>query len=600
VKKQSRFLITTALESTWVSDQPVLFLGDWCQIYSRRNLWKNIDGVVLPYHWHDRDKLISDYPYLGQLYERFLPVLTAKLNQLHAVKHELRYWRILIGPWLLRIIHILFDRWQTLQQAFNCYELTGTIVLSHDEDCDDEVIPENMMDFVRLFQGDEWNHYIYAEILEYEYRLARTIKKTESKPIVAQVASVNNGVKSLSVKCREFAARYFAKGNKFYFQDTYLPTSALIRLSLSLFQIPQRKQIIKPPRITNPTGKRTWTLDVLTNSRFEEFLLRMIPRQIPKLYVEGYAALTDMLIGLPLPEHPRAIFSSNSLWYDDVAKIYTASKLEQGAVLLYGQHGGGYGTARLSIDEAHEIQIADRYLSFGWEIAAEKKILPIGHFGFRKVWSGSFQKKTQLLFTTFNSTRYTFRGCTESATDINSYIENAFSFIDTLDTSIQKQTLVRLTPDEKGWCYPERWRDRHPKISVDGGDTKIYKLMSEARLVVATYNQSTILETLAFGIPSVLYCDLYQTPLRATAVPFYDILKQVGIFHETPESAARHVNKVWVDVDAWWSSDAVQQAVLKFTQHYCRREQNTVQKIRKILKSMPTDVSSIKAVNSDA
>ena len=28
--KEKRFLITTALEETWVFDQPVVFLGEWC------------------------------------------------------------------------------------------------------------------------------------------------------------------------------------------------------------------------------------------------------------------------------------------------------------------------------------------------------------------------------------------------------------------------------------------------------------------------------------------------------------------------------------------------------------------------------------------
>ena len=31
VNKEKHFLITTALEETWVEDQPVLFLGEWCR-----------------------------------------------------------------------------------------------------------------------------------------------------------------------------------------------------------------------------------------------------------------------------------------------------------------------------------------------------------------------------------------------------------------------------------------------------------------------------------------------------------------------------------------------------------------------------------------
>jgi hypothetical protein len=34
-------LVTTALEETWPDDnQPVLFLGEWCRLYSKKPLWE--------------------------------------------------------------------------------------------------------------------------------------------------------------------------------------------------------------------------------------------------------------------------------------------------------------------------------------------------------------------------------------------------------------------------------------------------------------------------------------------------------------------------------------------------------------------------------
>jgi putative transferase (TIGR04331 family) len=283
------------------------------------------------------------------------------------------------------------------------------------------------------------------------------------------------------------------------------------------------------------------------------------------------------------------------LWYDDPVKAYASQKIEDGSVLVYGQHGGGYGTAKLNVDEEHEVCIADRYLSMGWVNNQNPKIIPMSHFRFRKKWPGPFNKKNDLLLVTLDASRYSFRGCTESALDMKKYLRDAFLCVDSLSAVAQRSVVVRLAQNEKGWFHASRWQDRFPKIIIEHGSQDIYRLMKNSRMVISTYNQTTILETLAFNIPSVLFCDLQQTPLRDTAVPFYAQLKQVGIFHDTPESAAKHINEVWNDVDSWWFSESVQNAVTEFTHHYCRRVSSIVPKIRTVFKETIRKQRSIAA-----
>ena len=57
--------------------------------------------------------------------------------------------------------------------------------------------------------------------------------------------------------------------------------------------------------------------------------------------------------------------------------------------------------------------------------------------------------------------------------------------------------------------------------------------------------------------------------MRDSAKPYFDDLKKVGIFHETPESAALHVSKVWDNVDGWWKSKPVRKALDQFKSEYC-------------------------------
>ena len=111
------FLITTADERTWRKDRKILFVGEWCKLFSRKKEWSKLDYEVLPYHWDDGKELHRDYLYLNDLYEKILPEVSKNLNKIHDVNHSIRYWRIIVGLWLLAFIHVFYDRYQSILSA---------------------------------------------------------------------------------------------------------------------------------------------------------------------------------------------------------------------------------------------------------------------------------------------------------------------------------------------------------------------------------------------------------------------------------------------------------------------------------------------------
>ena len=117
MNKTKRFLITTALEETWQTDKPLLFLGEWCRIYSRKEQWEILDANVMPYHWEGKSKFNHDAKFLSSYYEEILILVSSKLNEIHCTNKGLRYWRIFIGPWLAYFIQMLFDRWESIHHA---------------------------------------------------------------------------------------------------------------------------------------------------------------------------------------------------------------------------------------------------------------------------------------------------------------------------------------------------------------------------------------------------------------------------------------------------------------------------------------------------
>lgn len=568
LKLNKRFLITTALEDTWVKDKPVLFLGEWCKRYSRSDEWSSMDSKVLPYHWDDRNKMFEDYNYLQTFYENLLRDLSVKLNAIHGVSHSLRYWRILAGPWLGYFLQVLFDRWTSVQQAVNKYEISETLVLSNH---DDELIPCDMTEFVNFIIDDKWNHFIYATILK-RHTSVLCITRDNEKTNKINVDSTSNArnrtlkqrFRALYLKCMSL----LVQKNDAFFLATYLPLLDEFRLAIRMHQAPQKWQSISVDASRVIQEQRNWNLILDNGSDFEMFAREMVSKQIPSAYLEGYKKLIKQTQSLPWPKLPKLILTSNACNSDDVFKAWSAGKVESGTPLVIGQHGGHYGTGKWSFNEKHEVAICDRYLSWGWG-KSTKKVLPVGQLKVKKPLNVDHFTQPKSLLVTTVVPRYSYWMFSIIVSrQFLDYFTDQCSFVENLPENIRDSLIVRLYPNDYGWDQENRWRDRFPQQNIDMGQTSINDLICQSRLYISTYNATTFLESFSMNVPTVIYWNPDYFELRESAIPFFNELKEVGIFHETPESAAKHVAKIWDDVESWWESSEVRHTVKRFCDNY--------------------------------
>lgn len=569
----SRLLCTTALEETWPDDRPVLFLGEWCRRYAQKERWSKLDFAVMPYHWDDRAKYQSDYRRMQMLYERLLPELSGQLNRIHGVNHGTRYWRILVGPWLGMLIHIACDRWTCIQQSVIEFGVSETIVLHGSEQT---LVPCEMIDFIRLFTGDEWNHHIYADILLRHFPRV-TCRRQERRRIAPDVS---HATRALSWKQRSRqvlsvlthrSSRLFAGDCDAFFLSSYLPFAAEIKLQLRMGQFPQRWHQIAPAKTAVDPDQRKWVLDGHGMSQFENWLCELIPAQIPTVYLEGYRGLIEQVAQLPWPRKPRLIFTSNAAWSDEVFKAWAGEKLAAGTPLIYGQHGGHMGVGRCCFTEDHEVAISDRYLTWGWSDPLHPNITPTCPLTRRKPLGIAHTRQKRALLVIGGNPRFSYAmSSTVVAGQWLDYFEDQCAFIAHLPSRIRGALTVRLYPQDFGWDQAARWGDRMPDVRVEQGKASMEDLIRSSRLYISTYNATTYLESLIMDVPTVIYWNPAYWELRDSAVEFFEALKGVGIFHETPESAARHVAETWDDIGAWWLSPRVREVIERFKFRYCR------------------------------
>ena len=127
------YLVTTPLQETWPQKGKIIFLGEWCKIYSRKHEWENLDYEVLHYHWDDRKKLNKDFEYILDLKSDLLFKLKEILNKIHKVNYKTTDWDKFIGWWLFYFISVVFDRWENIRIAEQNFNNLETICLKFNE-----------------------------------------------------------------------------------------------------------------------------------------------------------------------------------------------------------------------------------------------------------------------------------------------------------------------------------------------------------------------------------------------------------------------------------------------------------------------------------
>ena len=586
-----RFLITTADEGTWRRDRPVLFLGEWCRLYDRRDAWENLDAEVVPFHWDDRQTLDRDCERVQAFYEQLLCWTTAALNEHHQTDRSSRYWRILLGPWLIMFTYALFDRWTTVRRATEDYQIDETLI------CD--IAPATMIPpepVGSLYQDTTWNHYMIGKVIQWQNRIPWRLIAPSADGVAAPPSVVRpSRVRSFRIGVRDGISSLlgsFTTRDEAMILRSYLPWREEIKLQLALRQLPKWWSLPKAdPEPPDMAKRERFQLASDSTDPFVQFAVATIPQQIPTVFLEGYGNLGAAADRLRWPSRPRVIFTSNADYGCVVFQEWAARKAEAGHPLVIGQHGGHVGVARWHLGEDHQVKVADRYLSWGWQ-DDRSRVHPALAFNIVGKPVSTWNPSGNLLLVTHPYRLFGYRlmsqpiGANQSARFVGEQIQFALA----LDDRIRATLTVRVdaAQDRAGrTSYVQRWVEAVPGVDIDPSTESFERPLRRCRLLVYTYNSTGFLETLTRDIPTLIFWNPWYFELRPSAQPYFDRLAKVGIFHETPESAARHVATIWDDVAGWWNQPSVQEARRVFCQQYARMPAKPLRILKQALLTAP-------------
>ena len=287
---------------------------------------------------------------------------------------------------------------------------------------------------------------------------------------------------------------------------------------------------------------------------------------------------------MPWPKRPKTIFTATSQNSDEVFKAWAGKKTEEKTPLVIGQHGGSYGCALYHFSERHEKKISSSYLTWGWG-KEEEKVKPIGALKILNKKFNSWDKNGHLLIVMMTMPRYSYipGSYVVSANQVESYFKDVYNFVDNLSGISENKILVRNYIHDCGFSQEKRWRDKYQNVIIDSGKTPIKSLISKSRLYISTYNATTFLESLGCNIPTIMFWNPKYNELRESAKPYFEKLKEVGIFHENPLSASEKVSQVWHDVESWWNNKETQEAREFFCNEFAYLPERPVKKLKEAL-----------------
>lgn len=563
------FLATTPIEELWDFDSKLLFLGPWCLLREKnKRLFKGKDYIIVSSPWKPTVKIKEAADYCNRVYEGILPQLSDNLNSIHQVSYPLKYWRVLVGPWLLQFIEAFYDRYKRIEKALELFPDFYTYVLprkqcnlfsfdTHSFRCERNEDYYNLKLF-SLVAYDLCPNNIITKDYKPEYKMQMHIKRYSWKKRL-----FNRLIKSLDL-----------------FFKCPIVLCDMYHLSLSDIVLLKFKGRLKTlsfiefGSINESSLKNSYSHNIRnsiglkeSHNKFQSLLYRTIPEAIPMCYIENYRFYKDSVKNIKSIESVRIVGSAVGWFFNERFKFFAAEAILKGANLIEFQHGGGYGVALAGPREQLSLE-KDIFYTWGWSSKKHNKIKPLPSPHLSKLKNTHRPRIDNILFVGTNMPKYHYRFHTfPLPEDMPKYFEDKKIFFQALPEEIRNKVFYRPYPRKRGWGEAEVVKQVCPNAKIVS-KSRLVKWMQKVRLVVIDHSFTSFIEALSINVPCIFYWDHRVFLMRDEAEKYFSLLRDAGILFKDPLSAAQKVKDVFDNPMQWWLNSAVQNARIQFCSRY--------------------------------
>lgn len=582
-----RLILSSLQKYDLATEKQLKLYGPWCL----QKTTAPITFEELAYYKHPQRPLPSTSREgslaITEALDALLPVLTVALNNYHGRSYSQRFWEILLRHTITNMLVPLYDRYERMQE-----------ILKSGESYEAEVLPQGVK--VKLssrYSGFLWseqptfNHLIGSELLWFLNPKNVKLSILQSKEPLEIVYHDNTSTLakvdvSLSEKIRSvrklvvaqvarlIRLRFLYKGVNVRGVQGMSPRDNL-KLLLALEKISKGvsrgKKIKKVPRVEKTSAHVDLKLN--TSNVFIQFAAKIIPQLLPTLVIDGFEKWEAAGFAELNSRVKVCVFGPNFADKWNERMELAMYKELCGAYIIGSQHGTGYGTFRYCPDPFQtEYKIFDEFLTWGWSeherfsFRATPMPAPI----FNPIQNTHCARNEDIVLIGTLATAGVYFGLPVAhSEECYAYFESKLTFLNGLKKNHVENILYR--PYLAGTLFVDEVRfveQRFPKMRM------LYSLlwpaMQSCKLAILDHPGTTWHIVASMNTPFIIYCDPHLWEQSKDMDPFLERFRKVGIWHDSPESAAQQVNKIGDRVQEWWQSAEVQEARNYFLKYHAR------------------------------
>lgn len=569
-KKPENYFVFSAQEEFWPENVKILFAGKWCLNPFNKTHKEKSNFEILKTSIYEFENQRKEINYCDHLYEKLIEEITDKLNKYHKISWSKRSWKMLIGLWLNRYIAIINDRLNILIEANKNHRLKFKKINFKDE----SLFSYDLESSSKKILDHEWNEKLIRRLqkllteknFDYSYlnnlKYNKTIKESDHKI---------NFYQKLINKFWNFFP--LSKNNKYFFNKIYIGDFiTTLKLFFKLREFPVKYFIDEKPILKkiNFSERKYFSTNLEIQDLKEKIIRFLLPETIPTLYVEGFNELKKKAFSANLPEN-KIIFTCNA-WRDTIFKFWIADQTNKGNKLIYGQHGGGYGMLHDHLGDKYELDICDRYLTWGQGNKNNKKIYP----NIAQIIIHEKRKETisndKILIIPPTLQYYYYRNEVYNPNNIYTEFEKIRQFI--LNLKNKNEILFKAHPIEKKrkFSLEKLVKNNLQNVKIINSNKNLDKLIENSQISIFFYLSTAFLKNLALNKPSIFVCDdLFIKRLKKDSLTHFQKLIDCKIVFLDAIEASKFLNKSGNNIIDWWNDKNVQTSIQDFSQIYMKK-----------------------------
>ena len=554
-------IITCFNEETCKTSKDNFFLGEWCLHWNKNN---NVSkNKILPSHWNNKKRFKNDLRYIEDLYERLLKTLALKLNKMNSVNYDILSWRIIIGPWLHSFLISTYDKYKNLNTLINLKKIKKikTEIIDYEIN---EMVPKNYREFVKIFLLSKSHiHFIYSELIKKiffkNFKCKILKKKKEIEDLNINKVYHKNSLLNYLLNYLFFGSK---KLSKIYFCDQYLSQKDKLLIKLSLKKINFNYDIFSERdfkfNISDfDENKRNDILRFTPKNKFEFFLKDNILKYIPLSYLEGFNTYLKKTKEID-NNKCNYIFASGAHLMNDFFKIWLVNNKKSKLYVVH--HGGSFPQENLYLHK-HENLISEKKITSFKPINKDYIQLPSIKVRNKKLNNLSGKK---ILLIAYDSALTIVRGGELfNSSDILIDFDQKYKLFKNLNTENKNNFKVRLFPFDYGWNLKERYCKKFKKDVLDK-NSNLKASLKNTRIAINSYLDTPLSECMAMNVPNLTLILKDKREISRPFLSLYRDMKKNKLIFYDPGAASKQINKVYDNVQDWWSQKEIQKVVQNF------------------------------------